>query len=346
MSNKLKKTASIVVMPDFSIDRIIKLKTKEELFNVLNEKSKRSNFSASTVDVKGGNAVNVAYCLAILGMKVTLFTIADEIGSAILRQIFLKFEDRISLHIVNGRHGLTTSIEYPNERGYQINVMFADLGDNRNIGPEKFDFRKYSKIIADADLVAVVNWATNQSGTPLMKDAFEKSPNSLHFVDPADISTRKEEFHKSLKDIGKEIHILSINENEYNSIARSFGLEFLIPEESYGEHNVKDAVQAIAERIEAKNVDLHTKIGAAWSNGKECIFVPSFKCEIRQTTGAGDSWNSANILGYISELEVEERLRLSNAYASLYISSPNLEPAKMDELLHFLDRERIHSNFR
>ena len=33
-----------------------------------------------TTDTKGGNAANMAYCLSKLGVKVTLFTVADDIG--------------------------------------------------------------------------------------------------------------------------------------------------------------------------------------------------------------------------------------------------------------------------
>ena len=74
---------SIVVMPDFFVDRIIKLKSKEEFIHTLTEKTKFGGGSIRgipTVDIKGGNAVNIAYCLAKLGVKVTLFTISDETG--------------------------------------------------------------------------------------------------------------------------------------------------------------------------------------------------------------------------------------------------------------------------
>jgi hypothetical protein len=44
----------------------------------------------SGLDTRGGNAVNIAYCLAKLGVHVKLFTIANEIGEAVLRKIFLR----------------------------------------------------------------------------------------------------------------------------------------------------------------------------------------------------------------------------------------------------------------
>src|SRR5215208_8185868 len=96
---------SIVVMSDFFVDRLIKLNSKKEFFNALADKARCGGGSIRgipTVDVKGGNAVNVAYCLARLGAKVTLFTIADELGTTMIRQAFSQFGDKVSLRIANG----------------------------------------------------------------------------------------------------------------------------------------------------------------------------------------------------------------------------------------------------
>lgn len=51
----------------------------------------------------GGKAVNVAYCLARLGLKVTLFCIADEVGLDMLKQRFSSFRNGVNLHIKNGK---------------------------------------------------------------------------------------------------------------------------------------------------------------------------------------------------------------------------------------------------
>lgn len=88
-------------MSDFIIDRIIKLKSKENLFDIIKSKSK---FGAGAVqniptyETKWGKAVNLAYCLANLGAKVTLFTIADKVGSAILNNYFSHFGNRVDLN--------------------------------------------------------------------------------------------------------------------------------------------------------------------------------------------------------------------------------------------------------
>lgn len=88
---KIIDEKSIVIMPDFSIDRIIRLESQEQLFSTLSEKTKYGGGSLRgipTFDIKGGKAVNVAYCLAKLGAHITLFTIADEIGSIIIKRVF------------------------------------------------------------------------------------------------------------------------------------------------------------------------------------------------------------------------------------------------------------------
>ena len=82
-------------MYDFSIDRIIRLKSIDELLNPLFE---MTGFEGSSIVKRhtlpwliseGGNAINIAYCLAKLGLNVTLFTIADQTGSDILRKNIL-----------------------------------------------------------------------------------------------------------------------------------------------------------------------------------------------------------------------------------------------------------------
>ncbi|MDW0122452.1 MAG: hypothetical protein QOK81_07560, partial [Nitrososphaeraceae archaeon] len=97
MFEKLKQfdfDGKIVVLPDFFLDRIIKINSKDELFRMINSKTTTGGGSirgVNTFDIKGGNAVNVAYCLAKMGLSVTLFTIADNIGTSMLHTVFSKF---------------------------------------------------------------------------------------------------------------------------------------------------------------------------------------------------------------------------------------------------------------
>jgi ribokinase len=221
----LNTIGSIVVMPDFFVDRIIRLESKENLLAALSEKAKVGGGSVRgvpTKDVKGGNAVNIAYCLAKLGAKVSLFTIADDMGSIIIRQTFSQFGDKVTLRIARGRTGLTTCFEFPHE-DTRVNVMVSDTGDNENFGPERLTSEADGTILKNADGVMVVNWATNIQGTELAEFSFKNSPRAFHFLDPADIETRKQDFRDSLAKLAGLTDCLSINENECNSLSYALG---------------------------------------------------------------------------------------------------------------------------
>jgi len=214
----------ISVLPDFFIDRVVKFSNVDQLTEAIGTKIKVGGGSIrgfNSFDIKGGNAVNVAYCLANLGIKVDLFTVADKIGSSILQTVFEKFKSQVNLHIKNGKHGLTTIFEFSDLSFSVTNVMLSDVGDNRNFGPECVESTTavdILQILNSSSAVVLTNWASNLRGTDLLKYVFTNSLNSIHFLDPADISERRSEFIQDLKDYSKLIDFLSINENEYSQI--------------------------------------------------------------------------------------------------------------------------------
>lgn len=330
----------VVVMPDFFLDRIIKLKSKEEFFEAISYKARFGGGSircVPTVDIKGGNAVNIAYSLARMGVKVGLFTQGDEIASAVLNQVFSAFHDKVTMIIVNGNHGHTTSFEFPNEKGLSVNVMVSDVGDNADFGPEKVNSAKHLKILDNADAVIVANWASNNKGTLLAEYVFENSPKALHFIDPADIASRKEDFRDSLERIAQVTDVLSMNENECNCLGEALGVGILIPAEEYGQEGVTVAAKLLADKTRI-SVDLHTRKGTAWSNGRETAFVRSIKVEAKTLTGAGDVWNAADVIGYLAGLDPKERLMFSNSSVSLYIRNASAAPPTIDQVYELLGR--------
>jgi ribokinase len=336
---QLSIVGSIVVMPDFFVDRIIRLESKERLFDALDEKAKRGGGSIRGIpmtDVKGGNAVNVAYCLARLGVKVTLFTVADEAGATMIRQTFSQFGDRATLRISGGKSGLTTAFEFPHGET-RVNVMVSDLGDNADFGPEKLSSEADAAILKNADGVMITNWASNQKGTELAEFAFTNSPSAFHFIDPADVETRKQDFCNSLAGLAKMTDCLSINENECNSLADALGLGGRLLGHGYGADEVKGAARRIAEKV-GISTDLHTKAGSAWSNGKESAFIHAIKVEEKTLTGAGDAWDAADIIGYLAGLDPHERLLFANCCASLYVRSPQGEPPAMNKVFELIER--------
>jgi ribokinase len=170
----------------------------------------------------------------------------------------------------------------------------------------------------------------------LAEHVFANSPKALHFIDPADIETRKQEFLDSMIKIAYITDVLSINENECNSLAEAVGIDPLLLE-CYSQTSVRNAAKKLAEKI-GISIDLHTRIGAAWSNGKETEFVHTIKVEVQTLTGAGDSWDAADIIGYLAGLDAEERLIYANVCSSLYITNPHAQPATMTEVSELLER--------
>lgn len=332
----------IVTMPDFFLDRILLLKSQDELFQSIGKKIRVGGGSIReipTVDRKGGNAANIAYSIAKLGGRVAFFTVGDKIARSVIETTFQIFGENVEIMISDGIQGKTTSMElYENVEGdSKVNVMLSDVGDNADFGKARINSEKYLKILDRADAVIVANWASNLKGTELMKFAFESSPKALHFVDPADFQLRKEEFIEILTILSNLIDVLSINENECNTLGSSLGLGTLLPWQSYSRQEIKDAAQKLSEKI-GISIDIHTKLGSAWSNGKDSEVVPAIRSEIRTLTGAGDVWDAADVVAYLAGLDPIDRLTFANAASSLYVRNHSAESPSLDEVVELLDR--------
>jgi sugar/nucleoside kinase (ribokinase family) len=75
--------------------------------------------------------------------------------------------------------------------------------------------------------------------------------------------------------------------------------------------------------------------------GKQEVVVPSFKVKVLRATGAGDAWDSGNIIGDWNGLSDECRLMLANAVAACYLSNAEgLHPNKA-RLASFLKNNDI-----
>lgn len=329
----LNIVGSVVVLNDFFLDRIIKIQNIVTLYDLISKKSQLGGSirGIPQIDLKGGNATNVAYALARLGTPVSLITIADKSNAHILQDAFSEFPN-VALFTIDGNPGRTTSFEFSNN-GRIVNIMLSDLGDNENFGPEKLG-QKEQTAIQNADAIIVTNWASNEKGTPLSKFVFEKSVKSLHFLDPADIQSRPGEFKEAISELATTLDSLSLNENECNILLKQYDLGSIS-----GEDETKKLVSTLSEKTSVA-IDLHTSFGAFWSNGKESVFEKSFPTEVKFVTGAGDVWDAANILGYLAGIEPKERLLFANATASLYVGNPNGIPPTMQEVLSLVTKTR------
>ncbi len=323
-------------MHDFFIDRIVRLNDLDSLFDAVNSKIDAGGGSIRGIEqteVKGGNAVNTAYALAKLGARTSLITVADDFGSTILKNVFSPFKNS-KLILTKGTQGYTISLELAKNRS-KANVMISDVGDTGNFGPDRLGKREL-KLISEASAVIIANWASNIKGTELaLKACRSASKSALCFLDPADISTRKDDFKNCLKKLAKHLDILSINENECRLLMESLGMEALPV--NYSDEDVGDAAKRLAEKL-SFTVDVHTPLGAATSNGSETVFVQSFDVDVRISTGAGDVWDAADIIGYLCKLNASDRLIFANACAALYISNTDADTPKLSEVVSFISK--------
>lgn len=330
----------IVTMPDFFLDRILLLRSQDELFQSIINKIRVGGGSIReipTVDRKGGNAANIAYSIAKLGGKVALFTVGDHIARSVIETTFQKFGENVEIMISDGIQGKTTSIEFREGGDSKVNIMLSDVGDNAEFGKGKVNTENHLNILRRADAVIVANWASNLKGTELMKFVFESSPKAIHFIDPADFQPRMEEFIEILVLLSNDVDVLSINENECNMLGSSLGLGTLLPWQSYSRQEIKDAAQKLSNRI-GISIDVHTKLGSAWSNGKDSEIVPAIRSEIKTLTGAGDVWDAADVIAYLAGLDPRDRLMFANAASSLYVRSHSAESPSLEEVVELLDR--------
>lgn len=333
MFQELKNVRSktVVIMHDFFIDRIVRL--NDFNFNsLISEVSAKAQVGGGSIreiaqdEIKGGNAVNIAYALAKLGAKISLITIADSWGDNILKKTFAPFANK-KLLIASGRQGYTVSLEVEKDDGRKANVMISDVGDAKNFGADRLR-RNELGAIKKATAVVIANWASNAKGTELALKAFKNAPkDSLCFLDPADISTRRDEFKQCLDKLSGHIDVLSLNENECRLTMQSLDLSPLPI--NYSATDVTAAARALASKLSI-NVDVHTPIGSATSDGKGTSFAKSLDVNVTISTGAGDIWDAADVAGYLCNLNADERLLFANTCAAYYISkfeSPTLQEA-------------------
>ena len=152
----------IVTMPDFFLDRILLLRSQDELFQSITNKIRVGGGSIrdiSTVDRKGGNAANIAYSIARLRGKVAFFTVGDRIAKSVIETSFQKYGENVEILISDGVQGKTTSLEfYENvESDSKVNVMLSDVGDNADFGKDRVSSENHMKILNKADAVIVAN---------------------------------------------------------------------------------------------------------------------------------------------------------------------------------------------
>lgn len=336
--SELNDRRRISVLPDYFVDRFVKVESIEELFRAIEKKAFEGGGGSlrgvRQIESKGGNAVNLAYALGKLGAHVKLFTIADLRAAATLGAIFHGM-DRVEVKVIDGRVGLTLALEFP-FRDRRVNVMVSDTGDLENFDGAHVPSEDWEKI-SDSTLTAVVNWSANKRGTELCERAFSLSKRKGHstFFDPADVSARSSDIpilKERIFDRGL-VDYVSVNDNELRILSKVTG-DYSLPYDYILDEALK-ALKILAEETGA-TVDLHTRKISASCSGRETVVSTCRSVEQKMVTGAGDVWDAGDILGHVLGWDAQSRLRFANAAAGVYVSRENAEPPSTEEVLRFV----------
>ena len=334
----------VVVMPDFFLDRLIRLDCNLETFfrkvGTVVERKGGSIDNVKQTEFRGGNAANTASALANLGVKVTPIICTDKLGARLLRLHFKRLKVDLSHVKVCKKPSITTALEIKTESG-KTNVMLRDVGSLADFSPELLDEHDF-ETLKMADYVCVFNWAgTRRFGTELAEKVFryvKKNGSGKTYYDTADPTPNKEKIPNLVKRVlqNRNLDILSVNENEAICYAQQITSKSNMHEGSTIEELAKASAKALASKISAR-VDLHTTCFSATLTKKECVVAPAFKVQVLRATGAGDAWNAGNILGDAFKLSDEGRLTLANAVAAYYISSLGGKHPTRKRLLRFCE---------
>lgn len=338
--------ATVVVMPDFFLDRFVSLNWNVKSFSErVADVAKRKGGSIDGIvqtEFRGGNAVNTASALANLGMKVAPIICTDQLGLRLIR--FYVKNPRISFsHIkVFDKISITTALEFVTKSG-RVNVMLRDLGSLADFGPKDLNAEDF-KAVENADYVCIFNWAGTRSfGTELAGTVFRhvktKGKGKTYF-DTADPTPHKEKVEDLMKKVLQTglVDNLSLNENEAVFYASQIGGEPKSLKEKAGfEDLAMESARFLASHLPAR-IDLHTTSFSATFAKKGETIVPAFNIPVLRATGAGDAWNAGNILGNICGMSDEVRLTLANAVAAFYISNPKGKHPTRKELIRFCNK--------
>jgi ribokinase len=322
-----RKRYRVVVLHDFFVDRIVKAGEIRGLLRTVSRKSGQGGggvHDVAQLDLRGGNAVNMAQALGRLGTATYLVTHSDMAHLELLSSGFRNL--RVKLSIKALAPGLTVAIE--GKAGQKmVNVMLGHLGGAGDFPPSILGEEDW-RVMRDADVVCIANWAANRHGTELVKATREQRSGKLIYLDPADVRDRIRRYEELLV-LMKRNHLidwLSANEFEALATARLLGLR-------------ADRLDRLCRLVAAElgvRFDLHTERASFTSEGKEVFAHVVKRTRPSVLTGAGDVWDAASVHFALGGRGDQERIALADTAARAYLSSgEHLAPTETEVLSLF-----------
>jgi len=339
---------SVVVMPDFFIDRLVTYSGEVEQFSqTIAEVAGRFGgniHGVEQMELRGGNAANTAAALGALGAMVFPIIKTGPLGLHLLKYYLAPLGVDLSHVKVNGEAALTTAFELTH-RSEKVNVMMGDLGSLPSFGPKDLTEDDF-QLLREADYACVFNWASlRRWGTELAESVFryvKEKGRAQTYYDTGDPTPNKDNIPKLVKKVllGKIVDIFGVNENEAFMYASQLNPKIKRLRKQLAHHDLaKECARILARHISAR-VDLHTSAFAGSFFKDNEVIVPAFNVSALRSTGAGDAWNAGNIFGDALGLPDSCRLTLANAVAAYYVSSRAAEHPTMSKVIEFCSKQQ------
>jgi len=250
----------------------------------------------------GGKGSNQAVASAKLGADVTFLGCVgkDDIGEKII--------NNMSSYAINTNYIQKTD-EFPSGIATIIvaegdNIIVIVKGANNAVTVEYV--KKNLKVIEDADMVVLQLEIPLETVEYVTNICFEKGISVMLNPAPA-IALKKETIEKAT---------------------------YITPNETELEIVFNDNMKNVLAKYPNKVIMTNGSQGVYYHNGKEIINVPSYKVDVVDTTGAGDSFNGALAYSLLSGFELSKAIRFSNKAASKTVQDVGAQTAmpKLREL--------------
>ncbi|MDG6982624.1 MAG: carbohydrate kinase family protein [Nitrososphaerota archaeon] len=309
----------VAVMHDYFVDRLVHVSGLGKTMAGVAEKAASGGggiHGTAQEEIRGGNAVNLAHALAMLGLRTLLITHCEPAHEHLLRSAFKGL--KADLRVKPLPAGLTVAFEE------SVNVMLSDGRGASDFGPAALDEEDWGRL-EDARVVCSVNWAANRRGTELLQGLRRRlGPEKTIYIDPADFRDRLDKFRELARLISKGglVDWISMNEFESQAAATALGIE------------PADRASRCVSLARALGVvfDMHCVDGAYTSEGTRVTGCPTRVIRTRRLTGAGDVWDAASIYGRLKEMDEPGRLRFANRAAKLYLEAKEPLPPTLSQL--------------
>lgn len=278
----------------------------DKLYSVENIVSKDGeSFIKSETDTPGGSATNTIVGLARLGCSTSIIGKIAEDADGDLMEYHLAVNGVYTNNLIYSETGSTGKclgfVDGEGNRGLYIDPGVNDeinIGEINPLNIMRCKIMHYTSFVGDSFKAQI--------------DLLEKlNDECILSFDPGMLYVKKG--FDELKPILERTNILLINESELRLLC----------------NNNKDPLKKLAigfldMGIETVVVKRGSKGAFAINNSRECE-VESFKCDVVDTTGAGDSFNSGFLYSYLKGYDLEKSCNIGNWVASKSIEGFGME---------------------